>query len=464
MKIVLALLLNAALLAVLLPWLRREWQAAPQPLRRVLLPALGLRLLIGAVYGLHLSRDPYWMSELGLSLTNLLWADPAMAMHYMMGDSYRLAGWNLVHYGTANSIFITSNSFFISKLMVGLHLASAGCNWLNGMYLSLFVFVGSWKLARVVARCFPSTPAGAGAVALLLWPTVLAFASGMRKETLLLGSGTWLVALVLQWLYQVPVAQELPAGAVPRRRWERGTVLSLLGGLSLALLHFKVRYFFAAPLLGVLCGLVVIRLLQRLGLGTSRSVQTLLLLAVLGGGAWLGAELTPVISLNKFTSQLMTIYYHHLKVSVGKPHFEYPDLRPTGESVLRHVPIAIWNVLTRPWPGEGRVLTYLIAGLDNLALLALLGLAGWSLVRRRAGHLPFAVGQALAVHCLLLAALIGLSTPNLGTMHRYRSGLLPFLLLLLLQNDYAAQLLRRVGLGNGPARAAEGAVSLPPSL
>jgi hypothetical protein len=460
MRLVVALVLNAALLALVLPWLRREWRMAPQPLRRVQLPALGLRLLTGAIGGLHLTKDTYWMSELGMSLTNLLWADPGSLGHYLLGDSYRLAGWNLVHYGTASSIFITSNSFFISKLLVFINLFTLGANWLNGAYLSLFVFVGSWKLVRVMAQHFPAIPAGAGAVSLLLWPTVLAFASGVRKETLLLGSGTWLLALVLQELYSKPAGLEAGAPG-PRRmaaRVANGVLLVLL-----ALLHFKVRYFFAAPLLGVLCGLAVIRLAQRTGFAMSRLAQATLLVGVLVAGLWLGAQLATVISVNKFTSQLIAIYNHHLGVSAGKPHFEYPDLQPTGESALQHAPLAIWNTLSRPWLGESRELPYILAGLDNLALLALLGLAGWSIIRRRPGNLPFALGLALTVHCLLLAFLIGLSTPNLGTMHRYRSGLLPLLLLLLLQNDYAAALLRRIGLGNGPARAQD-AVSLPPSL
>jgi hypothetical protein len=38
----------------------------------------------------------------------------------------------------------------------------------------------------------------------------------------------------------------------------------------------------------------------------------------------------------------------------------------------------------------------------------------------------------LLLYCLLLAAFIGLSTPNLGTLNRYRSVLLPWLLWLAL--------------------------------
>ena len=38
---------------------------------------------------------------------------------------------------------------------------------------------------------------------------------------------------------------------------------------------------------------------------------------------------------------------------------------------------------------------------------------------------------------------MGITTPNLGSLHRYRSAMLPYLLLLLLQNDYAAAAILR---------------------
>jgi hypothetical protein len=81
-------------------------------------------------------------------------------------------------------------------------------------------------------------------------------------------------------------------------------------------------------------------------------------------------------------------------------------------------------------------------------LLALLGLALVAAWRGRAGGLPAALVVMLALYCLLLAAFIGLSTPNLGTLSRYRAGLLPWLLLLLLQNDYVRYLLKKIpGIG-----------------
>ena len=97
-----------------------------------------------------------------------------------------------------------------------------------------------------------------------------------------------------------------------------------------------------------------------------------------------------------------------------------------------------------PW--EDTAPLYVGAWLENVVLLVVLVGAGLGLVRRRPGYLPFALVLALVVYCLLLAALLGLSTPNLGTLNRYRSVLLPYLLLLALQHEVAARWLRRLGL------------------
>jgi hypothetical protein len=114
--------------------------------------------------------------------------------------------------------------------------------------------------------------------------------------------------------------------------------------------------------------------------------------------------------------------------------------------MLRHTPLATIQTLVRPWLGESWAPLYLAAALENLLLCGLILLAGVAVVRRRAGQLPPALVLALLLYCLVLAALIGLSTPNLGTLHRYRAAMLPWLLWLLLQNDYARQLLRRLGM------------------
>jgi len=430
-KICVALLLNAGLLAMLWPWLRRQWRHAPAGWRALLVWGLGARLAVAIYVGRAPVLDAAFMSKFGHVLTAQMWQNPAAALQTLLGNELHFQGEQLVYHGL-------SNTFFFIKLQAFCNLASLDTDWLNAVYLALFSFVACWQLARGLARAFPQVPAGAGLVAAVAWPSVIYWGSGLTKEAVVLGSGAGLLALVVR----------LAFGLRSARRSRVGRVALLIG---LAALHFNMRYFFAMPLLGALSALGVVRVLQRLGLLRARWQQAVLMLALLVGGWWAAAEISGAFRLNKFTNQVMRIYGQNLATSLHKPHFEYPNLRPTPESIASHLPAAVLNALIRPWPGESAKLQYVAASCENLLLLGLLATALLAAWRRRSGHLPFALGLALAIHCLALAVLLGLSSPNLGTLHRYRSGLLPYLLLLLLQNDYAAQLLRWIGLGPRPS-------------
>ena len=432
MKILLAVLLNAALLALLLPWLRKQWQwAAAVGWRWVFVLGIGLRVAVGVARSLPLKLDAEFMSKVAGIVTARLWAAPDAAWQLLTQSvtTFPTPLIGLIVYQNS------SNTWTLIKLLALLNLASLGTGWLNALYLSLFAFAGCWRLVRVLAVRFPGTPAGAGVVALLFWPAVWFWATGISKEAVLLGSGAWLTARIFSWLYaEGPAPVRL---AVHSIGWWVGTA-------ALATLHVAMRYFFALPLLAALVGLMVGRGLERwlprrwaagLGLGL-----------VFGIGAWLGPEISVAFRLNKFVNQVIRVYSFDVAQSAGRPHFEYPDLRPTAGSIVAHAPQAVANALTQPWLGQSRQPVYLAAGLENAALLLLLAVAAWALVRRRGGHLPFAVVLVLSVFCLLLAFLIGITTPNLGSLHRYRSAMLPFLLLLLLQNDYAAAALRRLRL------------------
>jgi hypothetical protein len=436
MKLALAIFLNAGLLIGLLPWLRREWQQARGWMRAAFAVGLGARLAWGFTTGLHPSSDSSFMSNYGHQITAQMWAEPMAAVQTLVGNEFHFGSYSLVFYGM-------SNTFFCMKILAFLNLASWQTDWLNSVYLSLFSFGGCWQLVRTLARVLPNTPAAAGAIAFGIWPSAIYWASGLTKEAVVLGSGAWLLALVVEALWSQPTTPNTSAGS------------RVLGIVMLTWLHFKMRYFFAIPLLGGLLELALVQLLQRLGLARSRWSQVAVLVAIFGGGIWLASEVSVAFRLNKFTSQVAKLYSHNIVASNGRPHFEYPDLQPTPASIARYLPQAAANALTRPWLGESDELKYVVGGLENLGLLLLLAVAIVAASRGRAGRLPFGLTLTLLVQCLALAMLLGLSTPNLGSMHRYRSGLLPYLLLLLLQNDYAVAVLRRLGLKNETSGLAE---------
>ena len=421
MKLALAVALNIGLALLLGQWLRQRL-SAPR-LGRWLLPLLAAKLVACIIATALIGGDPAYYSNWAQAFTEQFWASPAAWLRTLASDEFHFAGRHLVFHGFSNTLF------FI-KLLSVLNLAALGNTFLLGLYCSLFCFVASWELARVVARVWPETPVGAVLVGFLCWPTVVYWTAGITKESILVGSGAGLTALVLSWLYG---ARPIRAGAV-------------LAALGLAVLHFQMRFFFAGLLLAALSGLSVIWLVQRLGGTLRRWMQMLLLAGWLMGGAWLLGQLSPVFSLNKFTSRLIINYHTMQANSAGRPHIEYPALRPTVESLLYHAPRAVADTLSRPWPWQGGQLLYVAAGIENLLLLALVLRSLLAVARGQAGRLPFAVVLVLLTYDVLLAALLGLSTPNLGTLNRYRAALLPYVLLLVLQHEGAARWLRRIGM------------------
>ncbi|OGX87679.1 hypothetical protein BEN47_00490 [Hymenobacter lapidarius] len=443
MKVALAILLNIGLLAVLLPWLGRQWRwAGPTWWRLALVAGLGLRLGVGLARNWALKLDAEYMSSLARDVTTQIWTDPAAAFQTFMQAvviiPFKSQSGGVLYDAVFQS---TSNTWILIKIIALLNLGSLGVGWINSFYISVFAFVGCWQLVRCLRTVLPGTPAGAGAVAFLLWPTAWFWATGISKESILLGSGAWLTARVLGSLYG-------PADARPRRWWQ--PVGWWLATAALAWLHFHLRYFFALPLLGVLGAVALARGIALLGWRHTRMIQGGVIISVLAAGLWVLPQLSVAFSINKFTYQVIRVYSHEVTQSVGKPHVEYPNLRPTIESIAAHAPLAAANSLTRPWLGESRQPLYIIMSLENAGLVMLFALALVAAWRRRSGHLPFELGVGLVVFCVILAVLIGLTTPNYGSLSRYRSGLLPFLVFLLLQNDYAAALLHRLGLRAGP--------------
>ncbi len=430
MKLGLALLLNLGLLTGFGIWLRAASRAAPPRLRRWLLPALAWRLLLTAFGTQYPESDMLVATVDSRLITNSMWEHPAQALATLQSASFALHGAYL-------HIYAWSNTLFWYKILALLNLATGGLLWLNVGYLSIGCFVGCWHLVRALARTLPATPAGAGVVAFLLWPTVVWWTNGLTKETLLIGTGAGFVALALPVFY---------GSGLPRRFWPAAG--RLVGGLLLAWVMVRMRYYFALPLVGGVLALAAVRRATRRGWLRPAAWQQVgaLLLLLSGAGAVAGALGGEQMRLTYFSHEVDANYHHGLLASPGRPHVTYPDWDPTPLGLLRHAPRAAEQVLVRPWLGESGLPRYVGAGLENALLVALVALALLAASQGRGGRLPVVLTVLLLVYCVLLAAFIGLSTPNLGTLHRYRAGLLPWLLLLMLQNDYARRGLRALGI------------------
>ncbi|WP_125077625.1 hypothetical protein [Rufibacter latericius] len=141
----------------------------------------------------------------------------------------------------------------------------------------------------------------------------------------------------------------------------------------------------------------------------------------------------PTFNLGFFVEHILWNYRNIVAASdPASPLLSFPDLQPTLWSVAAHAPSAIFQMLTRPFIWESAPFFYKLMAVENLLLLLLTLLTVVHLVRRRqVPAVPSFLAVLLVFFCVS-AVLVTLPTPNLGSLHRYRAPLLPFLFMVVL--------------------------------
>jgi hypothetical protein len=309
-----------------------------------------------------------------------------------------------------------SNSYFFVRLLSLLNFLTGGDYCLNSLWLSATAFIGSWLMARELWRVVPSVFWGAWLGA-LAWPSGLFWMSGVSKDAVLLAAFGTFTAAALRLLYPI----------VGIRRHDGRWLLALLVS---SFLLWKIKFFIAAAVFvafGALALTVYFGPRLRRRWPRLRTWQLLMLAA---------CALAPLarVAHEGFGAEYLLIHIPRNQAALRGHDATQPELRlalkPSILSFVANAPAAALGVFTRPWLGEGKGLRWRASGLENAVLLLLFGWAvvGWW----RRGHpinLPPLAGALLLI-VLLVAVMFGLTTPNLGTLFRYRSVLLPFSLFL----------------------------------
>lgn len=386
---------------------------------------LGLKLAGGIALGLFFSGQYLTEPELGGDTHTLhrralgfsVWAAnhlPAYADLLWTGQAPR--GAPVPHYA------LFSNSWFFVRLLTLLHWLTACLYWLNGLWLSLAAFAGSWLLARELARVVPGARLGAY-VGALAWPSVVFWLSGVSKDALVLAALGGFTAAALRLTY--PPAS-LP-GWLPAARLRWWALLLASGWL-----FWKIKFFIAAVVFVAFGALAFTEKLRASRLGRRwpwvRAWQLFLVAAL---------ALAPLsrVAHRAFRPEYLLLQVPRNQAALRARDAKQPELRlpitPSLGSFARYAPAAALGTFTRPWLWEGRGWKWRALGLENSALLVLAAWAarGWWRRGRPLG-VPMLAGALLLI-VVVVAVMFGLTTPNLGSLNRYRAVLLPFTLFLL---------------------------------
>ena len=273
--------------------------------------------------------------------------------------------------------------------------------YINTLLFSFPVFLGNIALFRVFRHRFPDDPLAA--IPIFLLPSVLFWTSCIHREAILY----MLLGFLLFNLHRL-----LTRGF----SWKRIVYTAIC-----YLFIIWTRSAVAVLLLpAVYCWLLA----EKRGLRKS--------MLLFGIVAAIAVILSPVLS---HLPAAIANHQHDFLALEGHSRLSLPALDSSWKSLIRILPTAIRNGFLEPLPGSGGRLIYTLFSLELLLIwgIVIAALIHSFAARRNRGRLTKdPVLTPFGVFCLFFACtgmlLIGIMIPFAGTIVRYRSIYLPFLL------------------------------------
>ena len=309
------------------------------------------------------------------------------------------------------------------KLLSVFCFLSGDSYWICSCYFSLISFIASWFLhQKIVAHFSDSTTASA--LAFLFFPSVVFWNSGIEKETLMLASVYFLSGFSLQVLFD-----------------EKTSWLNIIITLVASIILWLLKYYIAALFFVSIITMIVTHYLSGKNLLIKKHltftfifVYTLVVVPT--------SFLHPNFYLSRFFEAIVINHDLLIPFSQSENLIHYHQLKPTLTSVLINSPLALLSGIFRPFLGEGQGTLGLIASIENFFIFVLFVSFLWSLKKHL--HSPIkVVSLAVISYCIVLCIFLALSTPNLGTLSRYRVAFLPFLIFIFAYRNPLIELVNR---------------------
>jgi hypothetical protein len=383
------------------------WKRQAKGIQALFWPAwivkLGAGLAMGWIYQYYYSSgDTIILFNMAQEKTASFFNAPRAYLDFIFQDN------NQEWKGVARSIFLV-------KIISIVNIFTGSNYWITSLWFSLFSFLSSIYLVSVVCQSVEQSKMAA-AFAFLFFPSVVFWGSGIIKESLaltglLLLSVVYLKIMLKQRLTWQDVLWILPAG------W-------ILWGL---------KYYWAAVFLPVVITSLAIHfsVIRWPSLSTFKvGFWIILFIVICFGVSFIHPNFYPTNFLNVLVGN------HDAYVVTSGPGdlVHYNQLQPTGWSILTNSPAALIAALFRPFVWEADNILKSITAFENLIILVLTftSLARLrNVFRSKENLIPF----SMVAYIILLGLFLALSTPNLGTLARYKVGFMPFFIFLIVYRN-----------------------------
>jgi len=297
-------------------------------------------------------------------------------------------------------------SIFFIKIISVFCLLGHDSYWICAAYFSLLSFICAWMLHRQVTSIFPDATKES-AWAFLFFPSVVFWTSGLEKES---------IALCGIYFLSTGFLKVMASTKSEKLFW----LLIIPFGYTI----WGLKYYWAIIFFdSIFTGLLVWFLASRFLMVKKYSIifWTLLFFAI---GVLL-SFVHPNFYLDQFLDVIISNYNDFAEFSDPRNLIHYYQFEGTLASLLINSPWALLSGLFRPVIGEGQGLLGFVASLENFLIIVLF-IASLKNFRRVFASSHQIILWAAISYCVVLCVFLALSTPNFGTLSRYRVGFLPF--------------------------------------
>ncbi|MBL0130761.1 MAG: hypothetical protein IPP43_06295 [Chitinophagaceae bacterium] len=289
---------------------------------------------------------------------------------------------------------------FLIKVLSIFNIFSFGHYYVNVILYSFVTIFGAMAIYRVMTDVFPGKKMTV-LLATFLVPSFLYWTSGIHKEGLIFTG----IGLIVYCIYF----------GLKEKRWGFKRILSLIIGF---LLLISLRNFLIIIIIPAIIAWLLANRWPKYGLAT---FGTLYLLFGL-----LFFNLRLINPHLDFPRAVVNKQQEFIRLKGGNSNIPIKELEPTAASFLINTPQAINLSAIRPYPSDVKHILSLAAAIEINSLLLLFVL--FIFFRKNGQHsrnlMFFCIFFSLSV---LLA--IGFSVNNLGAIVRYRSIIMPFLVI-----------------------------------
>lgn len=314
--------------------------------------------------------------------------------------------------------FRSENNYMVTRFVAILSFVGFGKYLLVNFFFGMIAYSGIWKLYLFFYEQHPNLHKQF-AIAILYLPTFVFWSSGILKDPLCISAIGWITYAMYEAFYK-------------KKNLLKNLVILGAFGYILGVLKIYI-------LISYVPFLILYLILKNVNLVKNKALKW-----VLGPALIIGSVLAGQKVMNQFEDELGTFAADGITEQVGKQRGTFRDETKAGggessfslgveyngsiTSLLKMAPAAVIATFYRPFLWESRKISTLLSSFESMAIMFFT-----LFVLYKAGPVQFFSSirkDPLILYCILFAVLFGLfvgaTTPNFGSLVRYKIPCMPF--------------------------------------